>query len=239
MLGFFCEAISSSSDFSTLAFVDKFSTLQFFSSSNFQPIVQVYNDIWNVSSASDVPNLFAALKKQKLTVFTDNVTEDPIQSLSYIAKFVDYEIMTEDLIQLMRDQLEPSRKIFRNNPTKNLKDLRIMLSLRPQISVDEIIAYAREHSNKKLWDEIAESMMLEMNFSFAERCYLEITNYHVLQFIKRIRKLKNPHIQRAQILSYLGRFDESEILFVSMDRLDLAIEMRANVGDFKHMIALL
>jgi WD repeat-containing protein 35 len=92
---------------------------------------------------------------------------------------------------------------------------------------------------KKLWDEIAESMMLEMNFSFAEQCYLKVTNYHVLQFIKRIRNLKNPHIQRAQILSYLGRFDESEALFVSMDRLDLAIEMRANIGDFKHVIALL
>ena len=238
-INFSAESITSSSDGSTLAITDNSGTLQFFSTKEQKIVGPARREVWNAAWSSDTPNQFAASERQKLFVYNDLEPEEPLQSLSHIAQFSDLEILCVDLIRLMQDPINPSRRLFKSYPTKVLRDLRVMLTNRPAVSVDEILTYAKEQNKKKLWDELAETFMLEMNFTLAEKCYLETTNYRGLQFLKRIRSLKDSNIQRAQVLSYLGRFDEAQSIYNSMDRLDLAIEMRASIGDFERVIEII
>ncbi|OHS97711.1 WD repeat protein [Tritrichomonas foetus] len=235
-VGFTPESITSSSDGSTLALTDSSGTLQFFSTGDQKIIGPARREVWNAAWSADTPTQFAASERQKLFVYNNLEPEEPLQSLSHIAQFSDLEILCVDLIRLMQDPISPVRRLFKSYPTKALRELRTMLTNRPAISVDDILNYAKEQHKNKLWDELAETFMVEMNFTLAEKCYLETTNYRGLQFLKRIRSLKDANIQRAQVLSYLGRFDEAQSIYNSMDRLDLAIEMRASIGDFERVI---
>lgn len=230
------ESITSSSDGLTLALTDSSGTLQFFNTEEQKIVGPARREVWNAAWSQDTPNQFAASERQKLFVYNDLEPEEPLQSLSHIAQFSDLEILCVDLIRLMQDPINPGKRLFRSYPTKVLRELRIKLQDRPAVSIDDILNYAKEQKKNKLWDELAETFMSEMNFTLAEKCYLETTNYRGLQFLKRIRLLKDANIQRAQVLSYLGRFDEAQSIYNSMDRLDLAIEMRASIGDFERVI---
>lgn len=238
-VGFQCETIGVNSDGSILSLIDQFGTLQFFSTIDNRIVGPVCKEVWNASWASDNPSQFAALERQKLIVYNNLEPDDPVPCLSHIAEFNDLEITCVDLIWLLKDPMKPSLRFFRSYPTKQLRQIRKMLSGRPETTIEDIFQFAKTEARPKLWDELAETAMLEMNFGLAERCYLETTNYRGLQFVKRVRAVKDAKVQRAQVLSYLGRFDEAESIFLSMDRIDLAIEMRTSVGDFHHVIKLI
>ena len=233
------ETIGASSDGALLSLIDSYGTLQFYSTTENRIVGPVGREVWNSAWSVDSPDQFASLERQKLVIYNDLVTEDPIPCLSHIAEFNDLEIITVDLIFMLKDPMNPSPRFFRSHPTKQLRQLRKMLSSRPETTIEDIFAYAKQENKVRLWDELAETAMLEMNFSFCERCYLETTNYKGLQFIKRIRTVKDPNIQRAQVYSYLGKFDDAENIYLSMDRLDLAIEMRRSIGDFHHVIRIM
>ena len=235
-VGFTPESIASSCDGNTFSLIDNSGTLQFYDTQERMIVGPARREVWNAAWSSDTPTQFAASERQKLFVYNQLTTEDPLISLSHIAQFSDLEILCVDLIRLMQDPISPNRRLFKSFPTKDLRELRTMLTNRPAVSVEDILKFAKQQGKNKLWDELAESFMFEMNFTLAEKCYLETTNYRGLQFLKRIRSLKDANIQKAQVLSYLGRFDEAQSIYNSMDRLDLAIEMRASIGDFERVI---
>lgn len=238
-IGFACESIVSSSDGNTLALFDASGTLQFFSIKDGRVVGPARREIWNMAWADDNPHQFAAIERQKLFVFNDLEPEEPIPSLAHIARFSNLEILCIDLIKLMQDPLNPGRRLIKRYPTKTLKELRILLATRPQTAIEDIMEFCKKQGYKKLWNELAQAAMLEMNFTLAEKCFLETTNYRGLQFIKRVRAVKDANLQRAQVFSYLGKFDEAQSIYNSMDRLDLAVEMRASVGDFENVIDIL
>jgi WD repeat-containing protein 35 len=233
------ETIGASIDGSILSIIDTYGTLQFFSTSDSRIVGPVGREAWNSAWSADSPTQFASLERQKLMVYNELEPEDGVPCLSHIAEFTELEIITADLISLLKDPMNPTPRYFRSHPTKQLRQLRRMLSARPETTLDDIFAFAKQEGKAKLWDELAETAMLEMNFSFCERCFLETTNYKGLQFVKRIRTVKDPNIQRAQVLSYLGKFDEAESIYMSMDRTDLAVEMRTSIGDFHHVIRII
>jgi WD repeat-containing protein 35 len=107
-----------------------------------------------------------------------------------------------------------------------------MLSNQPDQAQD----FCRAQQSKRLWKELGNSALSGMNFTLAEKCFLETANYRTLQFIKRVRLVKDSRVQHAQVLSYMGKFVEAQAIYNSMDRLDLAVEMRRTVGDFESVI---
>ncbi|EAY20525.1 WD repeat protein, putative [Trichomonas vaginalis G3] len=238
-INFSCEMIGANANGSLLSLNDSYGTVQFFSTEEKRIVGPVCKEVWASAWSNDNPDQFAALERQKLVVFNDLDSEEPVSCLSHIAEFTDLEILTVDLLWLLKDPQNPSPRYFRVHQTKQLRQLQQMLSARPETSVEDIFAFCKKENKTKLWDSFAETVMLEMNFSLTERCYLETTNYKGLQFVKRIRTVKDPNIQRAQVLSYLGRFDEAESIYLSMDRLDLAVEMRRSIGDFHHVLKIM
>jgi WD repeat-containing protein 35 len=182
--------------------------------------------------SQDSPSLFAGLERQRFIVFNDLQPEEPIQSLFHIASFRNLELLCVDLLRLMQDPMNPGARIFKRYPTLSLRTLRTMLSNQP----DQVEAFCRAQRSKKLWKELGNSALALMNFPLAEKCFLETANYKSLQFIKRVRLVRDGHVQRAQVLSYMGKFAEAQTIYNSVDRLDLAIEMRRTVGDFESVI---
>ena len=230
------ETIGASIDGSILSIIDAYGTLQFFSTTENRIVGPVGREAWNSSWSTDSPTQFASLERQKLMVYNELEPEDGVPCLSHIVEFSELEIITANLIALLKNPMVPKRSYFHSHATKQLRQLRRMLASRPETSLEDIFAFAKQENKPKLWDELAETAMLEMNFPFCERCFLETTNYKGLQFVKRIRTVKDPNIQHAQVLSYLGKFDEAEKIYMSMDRTDLAVEMRTSIGDFHKVI---
>ena len=62
----------------------------------------------------------------------------------------------------MQDPISPNRRLFKSFPTKDLRELRTMLTNRPAVSVEDILKFAKQQGKNKLWDELAESFMFEM-----------------------------------------------------------------------------
>jgi WD repeat-containing protein 35 len=235
-MGVAAESIRGSSDGKVLALFDSAGTLQFCNASDGKIIGPARKEVWNMAWSQDTPSLFAALERHRLFVFNGLQPEEPVQSLSHNASFRSLEILTVDLIRLMHDPLHPGSRLFKTHPTLALHNLRSMLANRPDTPSETIEAYCKEQGKKKLWSELARSSLLDMNFTLAEKCYLETTNYRSLQFLKRVRAVKDARIQRAQVLSYLGKFDDAQAIYNSMDRLDLAVEMRKSIGHFQRVI---
>lgn len=56
--------------------------------------------------------------------------------------------------------------------------------------------------------------------------------------MKRLRRLGHNAKQKAEVHVHFGRFQDAEDAYRGMDRLDLAIEMRARVGDWARALQL-
>lgn len=238
-LGITPEIIESSCDLQRLAIVDNTGLLQFFNVATCRVVGPAKKDVSNVMWSSKVPSYIAASEKQKLTIYDNMIGYDTIQTLSKIIDFDEIEILTVDIIQIMQNPLEPEKKHFKTYPTKLLKNLKKMLADRPAVTLETTMDFVKQQKNPRLWDELAQILLGENNLSMAEKCYLENMNYKGLQFIKRARAMKDPKLQRAQILSYFGRFDDAQTIYESIDRTDLSVEMRSLIGDYQMVINIL
>ena len=50
--------------------------------------------------------------------------------------------------------------------------------------------------------------------------------------MKQMQRVDDPRKQEAAVAIYFGRLDEAEALYRRLDRLDLALDMRARLGDW-------
>jgi hypothetical protein len=53
-----------------------------------------------------------------------------------------------------------------------------------------------------------------------------------VQFVKRCRLLDDEKKAQAEVAAYFGKFDDAERIYREMDRRDLALQLRANLGDW-------
>lgn len=238
-LGITPNIITSSCDMKRLALVDNTGLLQFFNVATSRIVGPAKKDISSVLWSSKVASYVAMREKQKITVYDNMILEDTFQSKSKIVNFNEIEILTVDIMQIMKNPLNPDKKYFKTYPTKLVKNLKKMLADRPVVPLENAINFVKQQNNPQLMDELAQILLTESNLSMAEKCYLENQNYQGLQFIKRVRAVRDPKLQRAQILSYYGRFDDAQNIYESIDRTDLSVEMRSLIGDYQMIINIL
>ena len=63
-------------------------------------------------------------------------------------------------------------------------------------------------------------------------------DYMGIQFVKRLRLLNEPKKQAAEVAAYFSQFDEAEKIYRELDRRDLALQLRASLGDWFKVIGL-
>lgn len=73
---------------------------------------------------------------------------------------------------------------------------------------------------------------MELDYVNAEKALLKIDDYKTLKYVKKIQVLDDREKQRAEVLTLYGKYETAEDIYRSIERKDLAINMRVKVGDW-------
>ena len=61
---------------------------------------------------------------------------------------------------------------------------------------------------------------------------MKIDDFKTLKYVKRLQQLDDREKQRAEILTLQGKYEEAEKVYRTIERKDLAINMKVKIGDF-------
>ena len=92
--------------------------------------------------------------------------------------------------------------------------------------------YIEASPHPRLWRLLAEAALEKLDFVTADRAFVQCVDYMGVQFVKRCQLLDDEKKQAAEVATYFGKFDEAERLYREMDRRDLALPLRVNLGDW-------
>jgi len=194
-------------------------------------------DVWDMRWADDDPELFALMEKTRMYIFRGLVAEEPMLSSAYICSFSDLEIQAVLLDQLMREPEAPSKEYLVKFETKALRDARELLDKGNSLS--EAAAFIEENPNPRLWRLLAEVALQKLDFVTADKAFVHNSDYMGVQLVKRLRLLDDVKKQAAEVASYFGNFDEAERAYRDLDRKDLSLQLRANIGDWFKVVQLI
>lgn len=192
-------------------------------------------DVWNMMWASDNPEMFAVMEKTRMYIFRGLEPEEPVQSSAHICKFKSLRVRAIMLDEAMQDPEKPSKEMIVDFETKSLRDTREILN---SVSIKDAFQYVDDHPHPKLWGLLAEHSLGQLDFAHAEKAVIRCKEYPAIQFVKRVKALDDPNKQKAEVHAYYHRFDEAEKIYKDIDRKDLALELRARLGDWFRVVQL-
>jgi len=229
--------IQLSSDSSRISIIDNKGSLVFIDVHSGQVIENVRNEVWDVIWASDSPSLFACLSQQKHTVYHNFNIEESRMSLSCFCEFSQMEVVSIDLISLFTEPRNPSIDHFSSYEVKPLRDTRILLSIVPHISYDEIIQYIRSRNHHKLWSILAEHSMRTLNFTVSQQAFIESQNSFGQLLLQKILSIKkNPKAREGYVYWYLNQYDNAEKCFLEVNYRSQVVDMWSSSGNWKRAI---
>lgn len=193
-------------------------------------------DVWDIKWASDNPDLFAIMEKTKLYVFRTLDPEEPLNSSGYICEFSDLQIKTVLMDDVVIDPENLKAEMITLIETKSLRDTRSILS---QVGLADAYQFVENNPHRRLWRLVGEAALRENDYAAAQKAFVRCLDYHAIQFVKKLRLIEDKAIQKAEICAFSGRFEEAEQGFLGIDRRDLAIELRARLGDWSRVLQLL
>jgi len=193
-------------------------------------------DVWDMRWAEDNAELFAVMEKTRMYIFRKLVPEEPVLSSAYICSFSDLEIRAILLDHLMREPEAPSKDFVLKFETIALRETRALLEGPNLTEAFNFVEEKCPHS--RLWRLLAEAALQKLDFSAADKAFVHCSDYMSIQFVKRLRLLDDPKKQAAEVAAYFGNFDEAEKIYRELDRRDLALQLRANLGDWFKVVQL-
>ncbi len=60
-----------------------------------------------------------------------------------------------------------------------------------------------------------------------------------MEFLKRLKNMDDKQKQRAEIAAFYGRIDDAEAIYREIDRKDLALDLRRQLGDWSNVVELI
>ena len=192
-------------------------------------------DAWDVRWSDDDEHALAAMEKTKMVVYRGAEPEQPVVSSAHICAFRDLTVRAVALDEIMRagsaDSFKPRREHVFDRDTFALRDARRMLAEAADAS--EAFRFAeRGGGHPRLWRLLAEHALERHDLTLADKAFVRCSDYHGIQFVKRLKRLESETARRGEIAAYFKRFDDAERIFLDADRADLAVELRKNVGDW-------
>jgi WD repeat-containing protein 35 len=92
--------------------------------------------------------------------------------------------------------------------------------------------FVEHNDHPSLWALVATHALRRGDLKTANKAFVKSKDYHGVTFVKRLKSLHVPQVARAEIAAYFTEFDDAETLFTEIDRNDLALELRRNLGDW-------
>jgi len=195
-------------------------------------------DVWDVKWADDNAELFAVMEKTRMYIFNGLVPEEPVLSTAYICSFSDLQIRAVMLDQLLREPENPVREHMVSFETQALREARELLENNTSTAISDAQTYVEANSHPRLWKLLAEAALAKLDFATADKAFVHCVDYMGVQFVKRCRLLDDVKKQQAEVAQYFGKFDEAEKIYRDMDRRDLALQLRASLGDWEKVVQL-
>jgi WD repeat-containing protein 35 len=192
-------------------------------------------DVWDFVFAKDNAESFAVMEKTRMFIFRGLDPEEPVVTSAHPCRFEGLRMRALNLDDTLSDPEHPAKAAAIDYETKSLRDTRQLLR---EVGLKDAVQYVEDHHHPRLWALIAESALEDLDFIVAEKAVVRCREYPAIQFVKRIKALDDPMKQKAEVLAYYHRFDEAERVYKEMDRRDLAVEMRARLGDWFRVVQL-
>jgi len=100
------------------------------------------------------------------------------------------------------------------------------------VGIAEATTFIEDNPHPRLWKLLAEAALQKMDLVTAESAFVRFSDYQGLQFIKKLKNMHSTSLQSAEIAAYRGDFEAAEKIYIEMERIDLAIELRERLGDW-------
>ncbi|PFH33538.1 WD repeat domain 35 family protein [Besnoitia besnoiti] len=193
-------------------------------------------DVSDVLWSRDEADLFAMAEKNTTYLVRGTVLEEPLSGVHFLAGLSELCLDTFNLEALSKTPGEPNARLHRfHYETKRLRDTREILKKANELG--DAVTYAEQASHPSLWKLIAQHALEKLNLEIAEKAFINCEDYCGLQCIKRLRTLRGAE-REAEIRAYFGDFERAETLYLSVGRRDLAVSLRAAVGDWSRVLEL-
>lgn len=195
-------------------------------------------EVWSVIWSSDNAKLCAIMEKNRLFILNDYVQEDPILTSGYLCDFSDLQVKAVMLDEILKDpeDIKNINEMISYYEAKTLKDTRDYITT---VSLREAVEFVDKNSHPRLWKLIAETALEKFNFSVAERAFVKTEDYHGVKLIQKLQQFDERNKQKAEISIWFNRFDEAEEIYKTIDRRDLALDMRRKLGDWPKVVQLI
>ena len=205
-------------------------------------------DVWDCRWSEDSNSFFVLNEKSKLFMFTykDQFTVEDKEELAgsshgclcevknLVAKVINFDDFYLDLIEKNLDFFHLGNYVeqFESDLLKTTKQLF------DKGDLVEISKFIEQNSHQTLWTLLADWSLRANNFEIAELALVKCRNFAGIQFLKRLRKLNDQNLQKAEVCLYLREFDQAKQIFQQTGRLDLEINMRKLFGDWESLLEL-
>ena len=200
-------------------------------------------DAWDVLWAEDDPHLFAAMEKTRLYCYGKSLeAEEPVVCPGFLAQFKNLEVTSVVVEDVVRDAETVSfNDVVVTNELSILRQLReTMLGGGGFAEANAFVeAKTTKDESPALWRRFADFALEELDLGFADKAFVKCKDYRGIQFVKKLRTLASDRMkQKAEVAAFFGRFDEADQIYRDIDRADLAVHLRSNLGDWQRVASL-
>ena len=188
--------------------------------------------------SSDNPKLCALMEKNRLFICNDYVQEEPILTSGYLCDFSSLQVKAIMLDEILKDpeDIKNVNEMITHYEAKTLKDTRDFLTT---VSLKEAVEFVEKNPHPRLWKLIAETALEKFSFNIAERAFVKTDDYYGINLVQRLQTFDEKSKQKAEISAWFGRYDEAEDIYRTIDRKDLALDMRRKLGDWPKVVQLI
>ena len=192
-------------------------------------------DVWQVLWAEDNASLFAVMEKSRMLVFRDLLPDEPVLTSGYLCSFCGLEVRAAMLDTIMREPRRPERRLMQTFQTMSLREAQTAVR---ESSLTDAFSFVEANPHPRLWRLVAETALQKLDFGVADKAFVHAEDYMGIHFVKRLRLLDDAKKQAAEVATYFSQFDEADKIYRELDRRDLALQMRANIGDWSKVVQL-
>ena len=120
--------------------------------------------------------------------------------------------------------------------TQQLQEIRSDLTTYP---LQDVYDKIDQNPHPRLWRLLADTALEKLELDIAHKAFIKFDDYQGICLIKKLNQLDDRQKQQAEVQVYFKNFDEAERIYKSIDRKDLALELRMKIGDWYNVLKLI
>lgn len=195
-------------------------------------------DTWMMKWSEDDPHACAIMEKTKLYIIdgdeNSSTDQSHLVSNSYLMKFSELEIKCAALDDIVLSSNRLTNSPIETVETPRLRDAKDFLNT---VAGDiDVMPYFSKQQHPRLLRLLADYSLTKLDFKTAEKAFVMMGDYRGVTFTTETMQLEGDERQRAEVAQFLGSYDEAEQIYFDLNRSDLVLEMRSNLGDWARVV---